>query len=69
MMRPEGPSRWFNLAIPLATVLAIHSMPPEFPFIALRLVLDSVFLLFTPRYVNGEIFINVFDAPLITAEG
>ena len=43
-----------SLAISLATVLVIYTMPSEFPFVAVRWVLGSVFVLFIPGYVTVE---------------
>jgi uncharacterized membrane protein len=35
-------------------VLVIYAVPPDFPFVALRWVLGSVFVLFIPGYVAVE---------------
>ena len=43
-----------SLAISLATVLVIYAIPSDFPFVALRWVLGSVFVLFIPGYVTVE---------------
>jgi len=43
-----------SLAISLATVLVIYTMPSEFPFVAVRWVLGSIFVLFIPGYVTVE---------------
>ena len=43
-----------SLTMSLATVLAVYAMPSEFPFVALRWVLGSVFVLFIPGYVTVE---------------
>lgn len=40
------------LTMSLATVLAVYAIPSEFPFVALRWVLGSVFVLFIPGYVT-----------------
>jgi len=41
-----------SLTMSLATVLAVYAIPSEFPFVALRWVLGSVFVLFIPGYVT-----------------
>jgi uncharacterized membrane protein len=43
-----------SLAVSLATVLVIYAMPSAFPFVAIRWVLGSVFVLFIPGYVTVE---------------
>jgi hypothetical protein len=43
-----------SLVISFATVLIIYALPAEFPFVALRWVLGSVFVLFIPGYVTVE---------------
>lgn len=47
---------WFyaSVAIPLITVLVIYTVPSQFPLVALRWVLGSVFVLFMPGYVTVE---------------
>ena len=42
------------LAISFATLLVIYAVPSELPFVALRWVLGSVFVLFIPGYVTVE---------------
>lgn len=42
------------LVISFSTVLVIYLMPSAFPFVALRWVLGSVFVLFVPGYVTVE---------------
>lgn len=42
------------LVISFATVLVIYVLPSEFPFVAIRWVLGSVFVLFIPGYVTVE---------------
>jgi len=42
------------LAVSFATVLVIYAVPPDFPYVALRWVLGSVFVLFIPGYVAVE---------------
>jgi uncharacterized membrane protein len=42
------------LTVSFATVLVIYLIPPDFPFVALRWVLGSVFVLFVPGYVTVE---------------
>ncbi len=42
------------LMLSFATVLTIYAVPPDFPFVALRWVLGSVFVLFIPGYVAVE---------------
>jgi len=43
-----------SLVVSFATVLIIYALPAEFPFVALRWVLGSVFVLFIPGYVTVE---------------
>jgi len=45
---------YVSLTATLATVLAIYSLPAEFPFAILRWTLGSVFVLFIPGYVTVE---------------
>jgi hypothetical protein len=49
-------SLWFyvSLAVSLATVLVIYVMPSAFPFVVLRWIIGSVFVLFIPGYVTVE---------------
>jgi hypothetical protein len=42
------------LAVSFVTVLTIYVVPSEFPFVALRWVFGSVFVLFVPGYVAVE---------------
>jgi len=42
------------LVISFSTVLVIYLMPSAYPFVALRWVLGSVFVLFVPGYVTVE---------------
>jgi len=42
------------LAVSLPTVLVIYMVPSEFPWVILRWVLGSVFVLFLPGYVTVE---------------
>jgi len=42
------------LAVSFATVLTIYAIPSDFPFVALRWVFGSVFVLFIPGYVAVE---------------
>ena len=43
-----------SLAISILTILAIYTIPPQLPFVAIRWVLGSVFVLFIPGYVTVE---------------
>jgi hypothetical protein len=43
-----------SLAVSFATVFVVYVLPSEFPFVALRWVLGSVFVLFVPGYVTVE---------------
>ena len=43
-----------SLAVSFATVFMIYAMPSEFPFVALRWIFGSVFVLFIPGYVTVE---------------
>lgn len=43
-----------SLLVSFATILVIYVVPPEFPFVALRWVIGSVFVLFIPGYVTVE---------------
>jgi len=47
---------WFyvSLVVSFATLFIIYALPSEFPFVALRWVLGSVFVLFIPGYVTVE---------------
>ena len=47
---------WFygSLAMSLATLLIIYVVPSEFPFVTLRWVFGSLFVLFIPGYVTVE---------------
>jgi len=47
---------WFYVAIAVSfvTVLVVYVFPPEFPFVIVRWVLGSVFVLFIPGYVTVE---------------
>ena len=42
------------LVVSVATVLVIYALPAEFPLVAVRWVLGSVFVLFIPGYVTVE---------------
>jgi uncharacterized membrane protein len=42
------------LATSLLTILAIYTVPPQPPLVAIRWVLGSVFVLFIPGYVTVE---------------
>jgi len=43
-----------SLLVALATILVIYVVPSQFPFVALRWVIGSVFVLFIPGYVTVE---------------
>jgi hypothetical protein len=43
-----------SLAISILTILAIYTVPPQLPLVAIRWVLGSVFVLFIPGYVTVE---------------
>lgn len=43
-----------SLAISLMTILAIYTVPPQLPLVAIRWVLGSVFVLLIPGYVTVE---------------
>ena len=43
-----------SLAISLATIVAIYTLPAELPLVAIRWVLGSLFVLFIPGYVTVE---------------
>jgi hypothetical protein len=47
---------WFyvSLVVSFATLFIIYALPSEFPFVALRWLLGSVFVLFIPGYVTVE---------------
>lgn len=47
---------WFYLALAVsfATVIVIYAVPADFPFVAARWVLGSLFVLFIPGYVTVE---------------
>jgi hypothetical protein len=47
---------WFYASVvtSLITVLAIYALPAEFPLVAIRWTLGSVFVLFLPGYVTVE---------------
>lgn len=47
---------WFygSLALSFAALLAVLVVPPEFPFVAIRWLLGSLFVLFIPGYVTVE---------------
>jgi hypothetical protein len=45
---------YVSLAVSFATLLVIYLMPSAFPFVILRWVLGSVFVLFIPGYVTVE---------------
>ena len=47
---------WFyaSVGISLMTVLVVYSFPSQFPLVALRWTLGSVFVLFIPGYVTVE---------------
>jgi len=47
---------WFYAAVvtSLATVLVIYALPTDFPLVAFRWILGSVFVLFIPGYVTVE---------------
>lgn len=47
---------WFYTAVgvSLLTILAVYVLPEQFPLVALRWVLGSVFVLFIPGYVTVE---------------
>jgi uncharacterized membrane protein len=43
-----------SLLVSFATIVAIYAVPSELPFVALRWVVGSVFVLFIPGYVTVE---------------
>ena len=43
-----------SLAISVATIVAIYTLPAELPLVAIRWVLGSLFVLFIPGYVTVE---------------
>jgi hypothetical protein len=43
-----------SLAISFLTILAIYTVPPQLPLVAIRWILGSVFVLFIPGYVTVE---------------
>jgi uncharacterized membrane protein len=43
-----------SLLVSLATILVIYALPSEFPFVPLRWIIGSVFVLFIPGYVTVE---------------
>jgi hypothetical protein len=43
-----------SLLVSFATILVIYAVPSEFPLVALRWVIGSVFVLFIPGYVTVE---------------
>jgi hypothetical protein len=47
---------WFYsvIVVSFATVFVVYAVPPDFPLVALRWVLGSVFVLFIPGYVAVE---------------
>jgi uncharacterized membrane protein len=45
---------YLAVAASLLTLLAIYALPGQFPFVAVRWVLGSVFVLFIPGYVTVE---------------
>jgi hypothetical protein len=47
-------SLYLSVAVSLATLLAAYSLPSAFPFVVLRWVLGSLFVLFIPGYVAVE---------------
>jgi uncharacterized membrane protein len=51
---------YVSLAISFGAILAIYTIPAEFPFVLIRWVLGSVFVLFIPGYVAVQ---ALFDSP------
>ena len=45
---------YLSMAVSLATLLVVYAFPDDFPFVVLRWVLGSVFVLFIPGYVAVE---------------
>lgn len=45
---------YVSVAVSLATVLVIYTLPPDFPLVVIRWVLGSLFVLLIPGYVTVE---------------
>jgi hypothetical protein len=51
---------WFyaSVAISLMSMLVVYTIPSQFPLVALRWILGSVFVLFIPGYVTVEVLFH-----------
>ncbi len=46
---------YVSITVSLLTVVAVYALPSEYPFVAIRWVLGSIFVLFIPGYLLVEV--------------